>query len=71
MTRGSIPRPFLIAIVFWLTIIFTCFGLLAPRNATVIIAPLVCSLVISSAMSMILEMDQPFTGLIRISSTPI
>ena len=68
--HGSIPGPFLIVVIFWLTVIFGSFGLFAPRNVTVIMALLVCSLAISGAMFLILEMDQPFTGLIRISSAP-
>ena len=33
----SIPRPFLAILLFWLTITFGTFGLLAPRNATVLV----------------------------------
>ena len=33
---SSIPVPFLIVLVFWLTIIFASFGLFAPRNGSVI-----------------------------------
>ncbi len=58
-------------LVFWLTIIFASFGLFAPRNATAITAMLVCSLSIAGAIFLILEMDQPFAGLIRISSAPM
>ena len=31
----SIPMPFLVLLIFWVTIIFLSFGLFAPRNATV------------------------------------
>jgi hypothetical protein len=30
--RGSIPTPFLVALVFWLAVIFFSFGLFAPRH---------------------------------------
>jgi len=33
---SSIPLPFLVVLVFWLSIIFASFGLFAPRNFTVI-----------------------------------
>jgi hypothetical protein len=36
--ENSIPLPFLVILVFWLTIVFVSFGLFAPRNATVIAA---------------------------------
>lgn len=63
----SVPVPFLVVLVFWLTIIFTSFGLLAPRNATSIAALFVCTLCVAGAIFLILEMDGPFEGLITIS----
>jgi hypothetical protein len=68
--EGSIPVPFLVILVFWLTIIFTSFGLFAPRNTTAIAALLVCSLSVAGALFLILELARPFGGLIRISSAP-
>jgi len=44
---SSIPFPFLLVLVFWLTIIFASFGLFAPRNATVVAAFLVTALSVS------------------------
>ncbi len=44
---SSISTPFLVVLVFWLTIIFTSFGLFAPRNATVVATFLVCALSVS------------------------
>ena len=69
--RTSIPMPFLVVVVFWLMIIFASFGLFAPRNATVIAALLICSISVAGAIFLILELDEPFEGLIRISSTPV
>jgi len=66
---GSIPMPFLVLLVFWITIIFVSFGLIAPPNATVIAILFVCALSVSGAIFLILEMDQPFEGLLQISST--
>jgi hypothetical protein len=67
----SIPIPFLVALVFWLTVLFASFGLFAPRNATVLIVLFVCALSVSSAIFLILEMDRPFDGIIRVSDAPI
>ena len=69
--RSSIPRPFLVVLVFWLTAIFASLGLFAPRNATVYTVIMVCALSVSTAIFMILEMDQPYDGLLRISSAPL
>ncbi len=67
---SSISTPFLIVVVFWLTIIFMSFGLFAPRNVTVVITLLVCALSVSGAIFLILELDRPFEGLIQISNAP-
>ena len=69
--QGAISVPFLVVVVFWLTVIFTSFGLFAPRNATAITALVLCSLSIAGAIYLILEMSQPFSGLIHISSAPM
>ncbi len=55
-------------LLFWLTITFTSFGLLAPRNATVIGFLFICALSVGSAVFLILEMDGPFEGLLRVSA---
>jgi hypothetical protein len=68
--ESSIPLPFLVTLVFWLTILFTSFGLFAPRNATAAAALLVCALSVSAAIFLILEMDRPFDGLIKVSAEP-
>ena len=68
---SSIPMPFLILLIFWVTIIFLSFGLFAPPNATVIATLFLCALSVSGAIFMILELDRPFGGLIHISSAPM
>jgi len=70
--RGSsIPMPFLILLVFWVTIIFLSFGPFAPPNATVVATLFLCALSVSGAIFLILELDTPFGGLIQISETPL
>ena len=65
------PWPFFIIVVFWLAIIFASFGLFAPRNAIVTAALFVAALSLSGSIFMILEMDQPYSGVVKISSTPL
>jgi hypothetical protein len=67
----SVPLPFLVILLLWLTITFASFGLLAPRNATVLGVLLVCALSVGSAVFLILEMDGPFDGLLRVSADPL
>ena len=69
--HSSIPTVFLVVLVFWLTMIFGSFGLFAPANATVATVFLICSLSISGAIFLILELDRSFEGMIQISSTPL
>ena len=69
--RGSIPTPFLVVLVFWVAVIFASLGLFAPRNGTVYTIIFVCALSVAAAIFLILEMDQPFEGLLQISSEPL
>jgi hypothetical protein len=68
---SSIPMPFLVVLVFWLTIIFVSFGLYAPPNATVFMTLFVCAVSVSGAIFLILQLDRPFEGPIQIPSTPL
>jgi hypothetical protein len=55
---SSIPLPFLVVLGFWLVVLFAGYGLLAPRNATVVVVLVVCALSISAALFLILELDR-------------
>ena len=72
-TQGdtSVSRPILAIVIFWLTAIFLSFSLFAPRNVMVPVALLVAALSASGAVFLILEMYQPFGGLIHVSSGPV
>jgi len=61
----------LIILVLWLVVIFLGFSVLAPPNATAILALIVSALAVSGAIFLILELDEPFGGLIGISSEPM
>ncbi|HYV31374.1 MAG TPA: hypothetical protein VEO53_09745 [Candidatus Binatia bacterium] len=65
------PWPFLIIVVFWLAIIFASFGLFAPRNASMAGALFVAALGLAGAVFMILEMEQPYQGVVKIPSTSL
>jgi hypothetical protein len=68
---SSISTPFLVVLTFWLSVIFVSFGLMAPRNATVLATLLLCALAVAGAVFLILELDRPFDGSIQISSEPL
>jgi hypothetical protein len=69
--EASVPGPFLAILLFWLTITFASFGLFAPSNATVLAVLFVCALSVANAVFLVLEMDMPFNGLLRVSSHPL
>jgi hypothetical protein len=68
---SAIPGPFLAVLVFWLIIIFASFSLFADLNATVFIFLSLFALSASGAIFLILELSEPFTGLMMISSEPL
>ena len=67
----SISRPFMTALVLWLAFIFGSFSLSAPPNRTVVVVLLVCVFSTSSAVFLILELGQPFNGMMQIPSTEL
>ena len=69
--QDTLSPPFIILMVSWLVMIFGVFGLSSPRNLVVSVTILMCALSISSAVYLILNLDSPLTGLIRVSSGPL
>ncbi len=67
----AIPLPFLAVLAFWLTIIFASFSLFSDLNPTSVTALCVFALSAAGAIFLIMEMDQPFSGLMQISSAPL
>jgi len=66
-----IPTPFLAVLVFWLAMIFASFSLFSRLNATLVVMLFVFALSASGAIFLILELSQPFAGLMQISSEPL
>jgi hypothetical protein len=68
---GSISWPFLTVLVFWICVLFLGFGLFARFNTTVTVALLVGALSVAGAIFLILELSEPYSGLMRISDAPL
>jgi hypothetical protein len=68
---GSVSRMFLVVVIFWLSMTFGSFGLSAPRNATVMTVFFIAAFSVAAAVFLILELDGPFEGLVRISTAPL
>jgi hypothetical protein len=69
--QTTLPAAFLIVLLFWLTMLYASFGLLAPRNPTVISVLFVGALSLATALYLILEMNRPMAGAIKVSSAPM
>lgn len=67
---SSITLPLLGLLVFWLALITLGLNIFAPRNWTIYAINLVMAVSSAAAIYLILEMDQPFSGFIRISDAP-
>lgn len=67
----SIPQLLLIAVFCWLEVIFLSFGLLTPPNATATLALIAAAVSVVSAVFLIMELDQPLGGIVRVSSEPV
>ena len=68
---NQIPTPFVAILVFWLVIIFLSFSLFSNLNATALAFLCVFGLSASCAIYLILELNEPFNGLMRISDVPL
>jgi hypothetical protein len=68
---NAIPAPFIAILAFWLIIIFASFSLFAALNVTVFAFLSLFALSASCAIFLILELSQPFTGLLMIPSAPL
>ncbi len=69
-SEGALPHPIVGMLIAWLTLIFASYGYRAPGNAVVISMILVSALLISASIYLVLDMDIPFKGPIRISYQP-
>ncbi len=70
-TQEPLPMALLVVLVLWLAIIFAAFGLFAPRNATVIVTLMLSALCAAGAIFLILEMNSPLRGFVRIPAAPL
>jgi hypothetical protein len=69
--KSSLPRFAKWLLTFWLTFLFFTFGLFSPRNAMVITVFVICALSAAGSLLLIFELDQPYQGLLKISSEPL
>ena len=68
--QNQLPLSLLVILIFWLGLLFVSFGLFAPPNATAIAVLLVGACAVSAAIFLVLELNQPLDGLVKVSSAP-
>jgi hypothetical protein len=66
---STIPTPFLVIVVFWLSAIFVSATLFVRANTVITISLFVCALSFAGAIFLVFELDDPFSGLMGISSS--
>ncbi len=66
--NNSIPVPFVMVLLLWIVVLFAGFSIMARANPTTLIALTICALSVSAAIFLILELDQPFGGMMMIPS---
>ncbi len=69
--QSALPTNFFVVLVCWLALLFTCIGLFAPKNITVLVAFIFCAVCFSTAIFLIVELSRPLDGLMKISSAPM
>jgi hypothetical protein len=70
MTRqlaNPVPRLLLYVVIGWSALLFMSYGLLGAFNALSVVIAALGSIAVASAVFMILEFSQPYSGLFRIS----
>jgi hypothetical protein len=64
----SLSRPFIAVLVLWLCFIFASFSMSSKANPTLVAVLLICGFTAATAIYLILELGQPFEGLLQLSS---
>ena len=58
-------------LVFWLALLFISFGVFVRPNPLVVVSLFGSALAVCAAVLLILDMYQPYAGLIQVSSAPL
>lgn len=68
---NDVQWPFLAVLVSWLAMLFLAMGVFAQWNRLIIVALFAGSLAVSGAIFLILELEHPRVGLLRVSDKPL
>ena len=69
--ENAVPTALLALLVFWLVLEFASYGLFAPRHATTIVVLLLSSAATAGAIVLIIDLERPIGGFVRLSAEPM
>ena len=69
--ESPVSVPLLVILSFWTTMLFFGFGLLTKINATALVSLASGALVLGCAIFLIMELSQPYAGVIRVPTTAL
>ncbi|MEO3470616.1 hypothetical protein AAFN86_02030 [Roseomonas sp. CAU 1739] len=67
----DVQWPFLGVLISWLALLFLAMGLFVRINATIVLAMVAGALAVGGAIFLIIELEHPRTGLLRVSDAPL
>jgi hypothetical protein len=70
-TQRDLPKAFLMVLIIWFFVLYTFYGLIAPKNGTTRVVLFFSAISIAGAIFLILEMNSPLGGIVKVSSAPI
>jgi hypothetical protein len=68
---NPVSYPLILMVVGWATFLFCGYGLMSKGNAMSVVAGFVGAIAVSSAVYLILDLSDPYSGLFRASSAPL
>jgi hypothetical protein len=69
--QSSVPTTLVVVVIVWIMLIFVGLGAFAMHNRSVMIVLLCCALAFSGSIFLILELETPYTGVVRVSGQPL
>ena len=68
---GGVPWPMLTIVICWSLLMFCGYGLVSPANRTVVAALGLGAITIASAVFVIIELSDPYSGTFKLSARPV
>ncbi|UPG90377.1 hypothetical protein L2Y96_01000 [Luteibacter aegosomaticola] len=69
--KSSEPLPLLAVVTAWIVLIFIGMGIFAMHNPSVRIVLFCAALAFSGSIFLVMELEAPYTGLLRVSGVPL